>query len=121
MFQFTMTMPMSARCVAPFIATILAQSLAPASSPDCSHPAGSLPTRDLLLRGAADTAPIVLYRHQSLSTSYCVERLRTYGESCGVAARPHQLRHTCATLLLNLAGQVSALKMMNALTLPPSL
>jgi hypothetical protein len=36
-----------------------------------------------------------------LSVSYCSQRLRTYGKRCGAQVAPHQLRHTCATLLLN--------------------
>jgi integrase len=44
---------------------------------------------------------VFLYRHLPLSVSYCSERLLTYGQRCGVRVTPHQLRHSCATLLLN--------------------
>jgi hypothetical protein len=36
-----------------------------------------------------------------LSQSYCYTRLQTFGERAGVTCSPHQLRHSCATLLLN--------------------
>ncbi len=60
----------------------------------------------LPLRGPADGDHVFLYRHQPLSVSYCYERLRTYGEQCGVTITPHQLRHTCATLLLNAGAPI---------------
>lgn len=47
-----------------------------------------------------------LFRHAPLTPSYIGKRLSTYGERCGVTATPHQLRHTCATLLLNAGAPV---------------
>jgi len=44
---------------------------------------------------------VFLDRHAPLSQSYCYSRLQTYGARCGVRCSPHQLRHSCATLLLN--------------------
>jgi integrase/recombinase XerD len=44
---------------------------------------------------------VFLVRNKPLSISYCGHRLRSYGKQCGVHITPHQLRHTCATLLLN--------------------
>ena len=60
------------------------------------------------VRGPAgsETNCVFLYRHERLSPSYLSERLRTYGERCGVKATPHQLRHTCATLLLNAGAPI---------------
>jgi integrase len=55
----------------------------------------------LPIRGPAATDHIFVHRHRALKASYCARRLRTYGERCGVRITPHQLRHTCATLLLN--------------------
>jgi integrase len=57
----------------------------------------------LAVRGAGIDLPpqVFIYRHQPLSRSYCYQRLRTYAKRCGVRVSPHQLRHTCATLLLN--------------------
>ena len=50
--------------------------------------------------------------HQPLSRSYCGQRLHTYGRKCGVRVTPHQLRHTCATLLLNERVPVISVQML---------
>lgn len=60
----------------------------------------------LAVRGPATGKHVFLYRHQPLSISYCSQRLRTYGRRCGVVIIPHQLRHSCATLLLNAGAPV---------------
>jgi len=60
-----------------------------------------LPARD-----PTDTDYVFLCRHEPLSPTYCWARLRTYGERCGVKVTPHQLRHTCATLLLNAGAPI---------------
>jgi integrase len=60
----------------------------------------------LPLRGPAEGDHVFTYRHLPLSQSYCYERLQTYGERCGVRATPHQLRHSCATLLLNAGAPI---------------
>ncbi len=62
----------------------------------------------LSVRGPAGTEReyVFLYRHQPLSRRYVGERLRTYSRRCGVKATPHQLRHSCATLLLNAGAPV---------------
>jgi integrase len=62
----------------------------------------------LELRGPAEALPdhLFVYRHAPLSRSYCYERLRTYGQRCGVRVTPHQLRHSCATLLLNAGAPI---------------
>jgi site-specific recombinase XerD len=60
--------------------------------------------RDYLeARGPGDVLPenIFVYFHRPLSKTYCFERLGWYGRHAGVHATPHQLRHSCATLLLN--------------------
>jgi len=55
----------------------------------------------LPLRGPVLDDYLFVYRHRPLTVTYCAERLHTYGKRCGVRVRPHQLRHSCATLLLN--------------------
>lgn len=55
----------------------------------------------LPLRGPLDSDHLFVFCHRPLSPSYCAERLRTYGKRCGLTITPHQLRHSCATLLLN--------------------
>jgi site-specific recombinase XerD len=60
----------------------------------------------LELRGPAASDHVFIYRHLPLSDSYCSQRLRTYGRRCGVRVTPHQLRHSCATLLLNAGAPI---------------
>lgn len=60
----------------------------------------------LMVRGPAATDHVFIYRHKSLSASYCGQRLRTYGRRCGVKVTCHQLRHSCATLLLNAGAPI---------------
>ncbi|NJO00200.1 MAG: phage integrase family protein [Anaerolineales bacterium] len=55
----------------------------------------------LALRGPAETDYVFIYRRQPLRVGYCGRRLRLYGEQCGLYVTPHQLRFSCATLLLN--------------------
>lgn len=55
----------------------------------------------LTLRGPSETDHVFTYRHQPLKVGYCGRRLRFYGEHCGLHITPHQLRFSCATLLLN--------------------
>lgn len=73
----------------------------------------SQPTLDALhayqaVRGPSALAEnhVFLYCHLPLSGSYCYERLHTYGKRCGIRVTPHQLRHSCATLLLNAGAPI---------------
>ena len=62
----------------------------------------------LPLRGplTPPSEPLFLYRHDPLGSRYCQQRLNTYGERCGIRITPHQLRHSCATLLLNAGAPI---------------
>jgi hypothetical protein len=62
----------------------------------------------LEVRGTKEALPdfFFIFRHRPLSKTYCFERLGTYGKELGLQVRPHQLRHSCATLLLNSGAPV---------------
>ena len=73
----------------------------------------SQPTLDALkayleVRGPAEALSehVFIYRHIPLSSRYCQVRLHTYGKRCGIQVTPHQLRHSCATLLLNAGAPI---------------
>jgi site-specific recombinase XerD len=68
----------------------------------------------LEVRGPEDALPeqVFLYAHKPLSRFYCGKRLHTYGRRCGVQLTPHQLRHSCATLLLNAGAPVLTVQML---------
>jgi integrase len=68
----------------------------------------------LEMRGPQDALPdqVFIYAHKPLSKFYCGERLHTYGRRCGVRVTPHQLRHSCATLLLNAGAPVLSVQML---------
>jgi integrase len=71
-----------------------------------SEPAAAALRAYLEIRGAAITDHVFVYRHRSLSFTYCNRRLRTYGRRCGVKVTAHQLRHSAATLLLNAGAPI---------------
>ncbi|MBN1139991.1 MAG: site-specific integrase [Anaerolineae bacterium] len=58
------------------------------------------------VHGPAVDDHLLLYRNEPLTVSYCACRLRTYAKRCGVRITPHQLRFSCATLLLNAGAPV---------------
>jgi integrase/recombinase XerD len=62
----------------------------------------------LARRGTAEyfTEHVFLFRHKPLSRRYCHTRLRTYAQRTGYRVTPHQLRHSCGTLLLNAGAPI---------------
>jgi site-specific recombinase XerD len=53
---------------------------------------------------------LFLWHHKQLSKRYCQSRLRTIGKKVNIKVAPHQLRHTCGTLLLNAGVSIFALQ-----------
>jgi site-specific recombinase XerD len=51
-----------------------------------------------------------IQHHKQLSKRYCQSRLKTIGKQLGIKVSPHQLRHTCGTLLLNAGMSIFALQ-----------
>ena len=76
-----------------------------------SEPAVEALRAYLDVRGDArePTDHVFLYRHRPLSIRYCSVRLDTYGKRCSVRVTPHQLRHSFATLMLNVGAPIQAL------------
>jgi integrase/recombinase XerD len=64
-------------------------------------------------RGATATGTdhVFIVKHEPLGPRYCQIRLRKYGLQTGVKVTPHQLRHSCATLLLNAGAPVLSVQM----------
>jgi site-specific recombinase XerD len=61
----------------------------------------SQPVRETLGKLPQNQELVFTYRNKPLSRRYCQSRLVTIGTRCGFHVTPHQLRHTCATMLLN--------------------
>lgn len=60
----------------------------------------------LPFRGPVEDGHLFVYRHRPLTITYCAMRLKTYGRRCGITITPHQLRHSCATMLLNAGAPI---------------
>lgn len=67
----------------------------------------------LAIRGPADLLPadLFVFNHRPLSRGYCRHRLDYYETQTGVHITPHQLRHSCATLLLNAGMPIVTVKL----------
>lgn len=67
----------------------------------------------LVVRGPATALPanVFIHQHQPLGLRYFQIRLKNYGEMTGFHVTPHQLRHTCATLLLNAGAPILVVQM----------
>ncbi|MBK6794081.1 MAG: phage integrase family protein [Anaerolineales bacterium] len=61
----------------------------------------SQPVKEVLEELPQNQDFVFTYRNESLSRRYCQSRLTTLGRQVGFHVTPHQLRHTCATILLN--------------------
>jgi integrase len=61
----------------------------------------SQPVKEALEKLPRNQELVFTYRNKPLSRRYCQSRLTTIGKRCGFHVTPHQLRHTCATMLLN--------------------
>jgi integrase/recombinase XerC len=44
---------------------------------------------------------VFTHKNKPLDRKYCLYRLEKLGKQCGIHVTPHQLRHTCAAMLLN--------------------
>lgn len=66
------------------------------------------------MRGPAEALPgeLFIFKHLRLGSRYCAIRLGTCVKACGVKVTPHQLRHSCATLLLNAGAPVLTVQML---------
>lgn len=61
----------------------------------------SQPVKEILKELPENHELVFTYRNKPLSRRYCQSRLTTIGKQIGFHVTPHQLRHTCATMLLN--------------------
>lgn len=61
----------------------------------------SQPVKEILEELPQNHELVFTYHCKPLSRRYCQSRLRTIGKQIGFHVSPHQLRHTCATMLLN--------------------
>lgn len=64
----------------------------------------------LPVRGAGVTDHVFLYRNRALRKDLIHSRIKAAGDRVGVKVSPHQLRHTCATQLLNAGCRVTSIQ-----------
>jgi site-specific recombinase XerD len=66
----------------------------------------------LAMRGQGRTEHLFVYRHKPLSKDLVRVRIKAAGQRTGVKVTPHQLRHTCATQLVNAGCQITTIQAM---------
>jgi integrase len=64
----------------------------------------------LAVRGDGTSNHVFLYRHHPVNKDLIYCRIRAAGERVGVKVSPHQLRHTCATQLLNAGCRITSIQ-----------
>ncbi len=64
----------------------------------------------LAQRGQGPDTHVLLYRHLPVSKDLLRSRIKAAGERVGVKVTPHQLRHTCATQLLNAGCKITSIQ-----------
>lgn len=64
----------------------------------------------LTVRGLGPTDHVFLYRNLAVHKDLIHSRIRAAGDRAGVKVTPHQLRHTCATQLLNAGCRVTSIQ-----------
>ena len=64
------------------------------------------------VRGSKEHLPeaVFVYRHKPLGVRFFQARLRRYAKNLGFKITAHQLRHSCATLLLNAGAPVTTVQ-----------
>ncbi len=64
----------------------------------------------LTVRGQGADDHVLLYRHRPVCKDLLHSRIKAAGARVGVKVTPHQLRHTCATQLLNAGCKITSIQ-----------
>jgi hypothetical protein len=64
----------------------------------------------LSVRGQGEDDHVFLYRHRAVCKDLLHGRITAAGKRVGVKVTPHQLRHTCATQLLNAGCKITSIQ-----------
>ena len=64
----------------------------------------------LTVRGQGEDDHVFLYRHRPVCKDLLHSRITAAGKRVGVKVTPHQLRHTCATQLLNAGCKITSIQ-----------
>jgi site-specific recombinase XerD len=68
------------------------------------------PTLEALKQLPKTSDHVFTNNNQPLNGGYCQSRLRTLGKKFGIHVTPHQLRHTCGSILLNAGMSIFGVK-----------